>query len=228
LSVEVIGILRDGLGGRLLLRFGFGVEVLLVLLDVGRDDFTPSVGAEGVDVFVLRDLDGLQERLGEIREGGSDARFYFATSNGGEEAGLCRGQITSGKIVAGEEIREVATEILSGFALRLFAGVGAAELEMAGLPRSAAAAAIGISESTQRRAVRGGKCGHGSLLELLNFESRIGLNDILGMRTEKEKKGRSKTGHNKTEKNWVKPASATARKEKPRQEPGCGFIRQLF
>jgi len=49
-------------------RFGWrgGVAVIEVLVDGIADGPAPRVGAEGVGVFVLREMDGLGERLGEI------------------------------------------------------------------------------------------------------------------------------------------------------------------
>ena len=43
-----------------------GVAVIEVLVDGVADGPAPRVGAEGVGVFVLREMDGLGERLGEI------------------------------------------------------------------------------------------------------------------------------------------------------------------
>src|SRR5713226_4560877 len=95
-------------------------------------------------------MDGLQEGLGKIGKGRSGSRFNLAAGDGGEEAAQGGGQIAGGKIVAGEEIGEVAAKLFSGLELRLLAGVEAAELRMAGLARSAAAAAVGEGEGTQR------------------------------------------------------------------------------
>ena len=44
------------------MRFGFGGKweaMVVVGVDGGADGFTPAVGAEGVDVFVLGEVDGL-------------------------------------------------------------------------------------------------------------------------------------------------------------------------
>src|SRR5713226_10020183 len=50
-----LGIRRRGIGGQ--------VEIV-------ADGFAPGIGAEGVDVFVLGEVQGLHEGLAEIREGG--------------------------------------------------------------------------------------------------------------------------------------------------------------
>jgi len=107
-------------------------------------------------------MDGLQERLGEIGKGGGGSRFDLAAGNGGKEAAQGGGQITGGEIIAGEEIGEVAAKLFGGLDLRLLAGVEATELRVAGLARSAAAAAIDEGEGTQGRAVLGVHRRHGS------------------------------------------------------------------
>jgi len=62
-------------------------------------------------------------------------------------------QVASGQITAREEIPGIATDIFGGLGLRLFAGMETAELQITGLARSAATAAVGESEGTQGRAV---------------------------------------------------------------------------
>jgi len=124
----------------------------------------PAVGAESVDVFVLRNLDRLQESLGKVSEGRGGSGLDVATSDGGKKAAESSGEITSRKIITREEKSEVAAELVGGVEMRLFASVETAVVRMAGLARSAAAAAVGERERTQGRAVLGGDRGHESLL----------------------------------------------------------------
>ena len=161
----MVGELRDGLWRRWIRVFGRGLsQIILILLDVGKDKLAPGVRAKGVDVFVLGNLNGLEERLGKIGKGSGGAGFDLAAGDCGEEAAQSGGQIAGGEVIAGEEIREVAPESFGGLDLRLLAGVEAAKLRMAGLARNAAAAAVGEGEGTQRGAVFRAKGRHRSLL----------------------------------------------------------------
>src|SRR5580658_4805016 len=74
-----------GLGGGFGGRVGaFGEAVVLVVVDGGGDGLAPAVGAEGVDVFVLGEAEGLEEGLQHVGEGAGEARFYFAADGGGD------------------------------------------------------------------------------------------------------------------------------------------------
>ncbi len=159
---------------------------ILVLLSAGRGeggghDVTPGIGAEGVDVFVLGELDGLVQGLAEIGEGGSGSGFDVALGDGGEDAGQGGAEIAGGEITAGEERGYVTAYLLGGEGLRFPLGVEAAKVRVASEPRSAAATAIGEGEGTQAgtvvlmcdrkavfilrdcKAVDGAIGGHGSL-----------------------------------------------------------------
>ena len=57
------------------------------MVDGVADGLAPTVGAEGVDVFVLGEMDGLGKSLREIGEGASGAGFDVAADDGWEEAG---------------------------------------------------------------------------------------------------------------------------------------------
>src|SRR5438477_3698670 len=88
-------------------RVGFGgrkIEVVGVAFDGVADGLAPAVGAEGIDVFVLGDVDGLHERLGQVGNCASSSGFYIAADDGGDEA--CQGgaEIAGGEVVAGEEV----------------------------------------------------------------------------------------------------------------------------
>jgi hypothetical protein len=75
-----------------LLRFGFGgagKAVVVVGVYGGADGFAPAFGAEGVDVFVLGDMDGLQLGLEHVGDGAGESGLYIAADNGGDEA--CEG-----------------------------------------------------------------------------------------------------------------------------------------
>ena len=81
--------------GRLgLLGFGGGrVEVVAVGVDGVADGLAPGIGTEGVGVFVLRDVDRLQESLGQVGDGAGGSGFYIAAEDGGDEASEGGGEI---------------------------------------------------------------------------------------------------------------------------------------
>jgi len=92
-----------GFGG--LFGFGGGREaVVIVAVDGFADRFAPVAGVERVDVFVLGDLDGLQEGLGHVGDGASDLGLYIAADNGGDEAAQGGAEIAGGEVVAGEVV----------------------------------------------------------------------------------------------------------------------------
>jgi hypothetical protein len=139
------------------------IEVVGIGIDGRADGVAPTVAAEGAAVFLLGELNALHHNLGEIGEGGSGFGLDVALGRGGEEAAEGGVEIAGGKITAGKEIGDVAADVLGGLGLRLLARVKAAELPIAGRARSAAAAAVGKGEGTQRRRT---SCRHGSLLRL--------------------------------------------------------------
>ncbi len=96
------------------------------------DGLAPRVVAEGVGVFVLGKMDGLDESLGEIGEGARRARLDVASDDGGQEAPEGGAEIAGGKVLAGEEIGEVTGEFIGGAGLGVFAGVVGAEVGMVG------------------------------------------------------------------------------------------------
>jgi hypothetical protein len=112
---------------------------------------------------VLGKADGLQQGLAEIGEGLGGLRLNVTLGDGGEEAAQSRAEAAGGKIMAGEARGDVAASLLRAEGLGFFAGVEVAEVRMAGMERSKAAAAVGEGESTQGHAVLGTKSGHGSL-----------------------------------------------------------------
>jgi len=149
--VDRLGLRLGGFG-----LFGSGSgreEVVFVGVDGVADGFAPAVGAEGVDVFVLGDVDGLQESLQQVGDGAGGLGFYITADNGGDEA--CKGgaEIAGGEIVAGEEVGQVFAEFCCGAGLGFFFGVAGAEARILAGARSAATATVGESERTQGHAV---------------------------------------------------------------------------
>jgi len=154
------GLLRLGAPGLRrfwLMRFGFvfgigvrvGVgreEIVVVAVDGLADGFAPAVGAEGVDVFMLREVDGLHEGLDHVGDGASKSGFYVAADYGGDKAGESGAEIAGGEVVAREEVGEVFAERFRGLGTGLLLGVVEAEVGMVAGARSAATAAIGESE----------------------------------------------------------------------------------
>jgi hypothetical protein len=125
LTLRLGGVgLRIGRQGR--------IEVVEVLVDGVADGIAPIIGAKGVDVFVLGEMDGLDESLGEIGEGSGGARFYIALENGGDEAAEGGAEIVDGEVVAGEAIGEVAGEFIGSAGLGFLASVVEAEVGNAG------------------------------------------------------------------------------------------------
>src|SRR2546430_7611522 len=121
---------------------GGGVEVVGVAFDGIADGLAPAVGAESVDVFVLRDVDGLHESLGQVGNGAGGSGFYIATDDGGNEA--CQGgaEIAGGEVVAREEGGQVLAEFLRGAGAGFFLGV--VEAEMGGVADTRGAATAGL------------------------------------------------------------------------------------
>jgi hypothetical protein len=103
-----------GSGGCGWLRLGSGrVEVVGVAFDGVADGLAPAVGAEGVDVFVLGDVDGLHKSLRQVCDGAGGSGFYIAADHGGDEASQGGAEIAGGEVVAGEEVGQVFAERLS-------------------------------------------------------------------------------------------------------------------
>jgi len=132
-----------------LLRFGFGggrEAVVEVGVDGSADGFAPAVGAEGVDVFVLGEVDGLHEGLHHVGDGACEFGLYVAADDGGDEAREGGAEVVGGEIVAGEEAGEVLAEFFGELGLGFFLGVVETEVGMVAGAGSAAAAAIGERE----------------------------------------------------------------------------------
>jgi hypothetical protein len=140
--------------------------VVVVAVDGGADGVAPGVGAESLTVFVLGDVDGLQESLGHVGDGAGDSGFYIAADDGGDEAAQSGAEIAGGEIFAGKVAGKVRAETLRGAGASFFFGVVVAEMGMVAEARSAATAAIGERKHTQGHAVLGTESGHKSLLRV--------------------------------------------------------------
>jgi hypothetical protein len=134
-----LGLWRGGLGRD---------EVVAVLVDGIGDGVAPAVAAEGVDVFVLGEADGLEERLRQVGDGAGGFGFDVAAHDGGDDAGEGGAEIVGGEVVAGEEVGQVLTDGFGGAGTGFFLGVVEAEVGMVAEARSAATAAIGEGEQT--------------------------------------------------------------------------------
>jgi len=120
--------------------FGFGggrEEVVAVVVDGVADGLAPAVGAEGVDVFLFGDVDGLQESLGRVGDGAGGSGFYITAEDGGDEAAQGGAEIAGGEVVAGEEVGQVFAERLRGASASFFLGVVEAEMGIFGGARGA-------------------------------------------------------------------------------------------
>ncbi len=169
--------------------FGFGggrEEVVVVVVDGVADGLTPGIGAKGVDVFVLGDVDGLHESLDQVGDGVGGLGFYIAAHNGGDEA--CQGgaEIAGGEVVAGEEVGQVFAEFLCGAGAGLFLGVVEAETGIVADARRAATAAVGERKHTQGHAVLWTERGHKSLLRVEFWDCLLAENGRQGCRRYKD------------------------------------------
>jgi hypothetical protein len=118
----------------------------VVLVDGVVDGVAPAVGAEGFDVFVLGEADGLEKSLGEVGDGAGGFGFYVAADDGGEDAGEGGAEIAGGDVFAGEEVGQVFADGFGGAGAGFFLGVVEAVTGMVSDARGATMAAIGESE----------------------------------------------------------------------------------
>jgi hypothetical protein len=166
LGLRVSGLRLGGFG---LIGFGGGrqaVVVVVVPVDGVADGIAPVVGVEGLTVFVLGDVDGLQEDLRHVGDGAGGSGFYIAADHGGEEAAEGGAEVAGGEVVAGEEVRQVFAERFYGVGASFFLGVVEAEMGIFAGARGAATAAIRERELTQGHAVLGTERCHKSLLRV--------------------------------------------------------------
>jgi hypothetical protein len=114
--------------------------VIHVVGDGIVDCSTRGIGAERVDVLILGDVDGLQESLAEISQGGRGPGLDVARGDLGEEATEGSVEVTGGEIATGEEVLDVAARVFGGAGFGFFTGMEAAETGMAGRERGSATA----------------------------------------------------------------------------------------
>src|SRR6266851_8775201 len=146
---------------------GVGGEAVVVVGVEGiADGLAPAVRAEGVGEFVLGEVDGLQENLGQVGDGAGGSGFYIAAEDGGDEASQGGAEIAGGEVLAGEEVGQVFTECIGGLGAGFFLGMVEAKMRVAADARSTAMAAIGESKHTQGHAVLCTERGHKSLLRV--------------------------------------------------------------
>ena len=119
------------------------VAIVGVAVDAVVDGLTPAVGAEGVDVFVLREADRLHEGLKKARDGTGDAGFDVSLDDGGNDARESGREVAGGEVVAGEEVGKIGGEKLCSCGAGCFLRVVETELRIGGRARSAATAAVG-------------------------------------------------------------------------------------
>jgi hypothetical protein len=125
----------------------------VVAFDGVVDGVAPGVGAESLTIFVLGDVDGLQESLGHVGDGAGGSGLYVAADDGRDEAAQGGAEIAGGEILAGEVAGEVRAKTLRGTGASFFFGVVVAEMGMVAEARGAATAAIGERKHTQGHAV---------------------------------------------------------------------------
>src|SRR5216684_7623621 len=134
-------------------RWGIWRRVIDGLFMGSADGFAPVIRAEGVDVFALGEVQGLDEGLAEIGKGGGGFGFHLTLGDGGEEASEGGAEIAGGQIAAGKVIGDILAGFLASEGLRFLASVERTEVRMAVSARSAALSAICKGEGTQRRTV---------------------------------------------------------------------------
>lgn len=134
---------------------GFGrIAIVGVAVDTVVDGLAPAVGAEGVDVLVLREADSLHESLKEASDGAGDAGFDMTLDDGGNDARERGREIAGGEVVAGEEVGKIRGEEIGGCGAGFFLSVVETEARIGGRARSAATAAVSKGKETERVALQ--------------------------------------------------------------------------
>src|SRR5260370_32565340 len=112
---RVRGSRGSGAGRLAVLGFWGGrEEVVVVVVDGVADGLAPGVGAESVDVFVLGDVNGLQESLRQVGDGAGSSGFYIPADNGRDEASPGGAEVAGRGGVAAVEVREVFAGVCRG------------------------------------------------------------------------------------------------------------------
>src|SRR5260370_2309152 len=87
-----------------------------------------GIGAESLTVFVLGNVNGLHEGLGQVGDGPGSPGFYIAANNGGGEASPNRTEIPGGegvgRGVVGKGLSQAMPGAGAGLFLCVFAGNG--------------------------------------------------------------------------------------------------------
>src|SRR5260370_27034797 len=86
-----------------------------------------GIGAESLTVFVLGNVNGLHEGLGQVGDGPGSPGFYIAANNGGGEASPNGTEIPGGEGVCGEIVGEVFAARVRGAGAGVFFGVCAGQ-----------------------------------------------------------------------------------------------------
>jgi hypothetical protein len=128
----------------------------------GADHAAPGVGAEGVDILVLGEANGLEKGLAEIGEDGGGLGLDVSLGDGGEEVAEGGTEVAGGEVLAGKVGGDFAAELVGGASLCFFAGVKGTKVRVGGAARGAATAAVGEGKRTQGETALGEIGGHGS------------------------------------------------------------------
>ena len=123
---------------------------------MGVDGLAPAAFAESLDIFMLGEVESLDEDLRSIGQGRGGFGFDMALGGGGEDAREGRAEVAGGEVVPGSIEGEVAAELVGGAGLGFFASMEVAEMGMSGVAWSAATAAVGEGEGTESRAIFAG------------------------------------------------------------------------
>jgi hypothetical protein len=127
------------------------------------DELTPGVCAAGVDDLVLRDGDGVEEKLAHESESGGVAGRKTVLGDGGEEFSEDVIDVDSSKEFTGRRLGDVGADGFGLEKLALDASMEQAERGVAVLAEHAAFAAVGEMELAKMRMIGGGAFfGHGS------------------------------------------------------------------
>ncbi len=95
----------SGSGERLWFRAGFRGWWRL---EPGADDAAPGFGVEGVDVFVLGEVDRLQQSLAEIGESGGGPGLDLTLGDGGEQVAQSGAEVAGGDVAPGKAVGDIA------------------------------------------------------------------------------------------------------------------------
>jgi len=127
----------------------------------GGHSLAPGSDAEGVDVLVLGEGDGLEKSLAEIGESGGGFALDLATGEAEEDAREDGGEIAGGEVVFGKERRDGLAGLRGSAGLCFLLGMEGAEVRGARKAQHATLAAVGEGEGTQAGTVFFGRASRG-------------------------------------------------------------------